>query len=121
MDVTRRRRFEAGRPLTIETVQLEWAPGRRSAGRDQGHRYCHTEQVHLSGADPEGLFPCILGTKVLGGRRCRAGVQVPEDGRSRDPALTPECREFANPCVAQNHLCTAISRHSGQRLDAGWQ
>ena len=61
MDVKAAVAFEAGKPLTIETVQLEGPQAGEVLVEIKATGVCHTDAFTLSGADPEGLFPAILG------------------------------------------------------------
>ncbi len=61
MDVRAAVAFEAGKPLTIETVQLEGPKAGEVLIEVKATGICHTDKYTLSGADSEGLFPCILG------------------------------------------------------------
>ena len=67
--------FEAGKPLVIETVELEGPKAGEVLVEIKATGICHTDEFTLSGADPEGLFPAILGHEG-------AGVVV-EVGRGR--------------------------------------
>lgn len=65
MDVRAAVAFEAGKPLVIETVQLD-GPKEEVLVELKATGICHTDHFTLSGADPEGLFPCILGHEGAG-------------------------------------------------------
>ena len=79
---------EAGKPLTIETVDLEGPRAGEVLVEIKATGICHTDEFTLSGADPEGLFPAILGHEGAGiVVEVGPGVTSAEEGRSRDPAL----------------------------------
>ena len=61
MDVKAAVAFQAGKPLSIETVQLEGPRDGEVLVEIMATGICHTDEFTLSGADPEGLFPAILG------------------------------------------------------------
>ena len=64
MDVRAAVAHKAGAPLSIETVQLEGPRAGEVLVEIKATGICHTDEFTLSGADPEGLFPSILGTKA---------------------------------------------------------
>ena len=66
MDVRAAVAFEAGKPLEIETVQLEGPKVGEVLVEIKATGLCHTDKYTLSGADPEGLFPAILGHEGAG-------------------------------------------------------
>ena len=66
MDVRAAVAFEAGSPLTIETVQLEGPKAGEVLVEIKATGICHTDAFTLSGADPEGIFPAILGHEGAG-------------------------------------------------------
>ncbi|MBL7238430.1 MAG: alcohol dehydrogenase catalytic domain-containing protein, partial [Komagataeibacter hansenii] len=66
MDVRAAVAFEAGKPLEIETVQLEGPREGEVLVEIKATGLCHTDKFTLSGADPEGLFPAILGHEGAG-------------------------------------------------------
>src|SRR6201987_3645922 len=57
---------EAGKPLSLETVDLEGPKAGEVLVEIKATGICHTDKYTLSGADPEGLFPCILGHEGAG-------------------------------------------------------
>ena len=77
--------FEPGKPLEIEEVDVEGPKTGEVLLRIVATGVCHTDEFTLSGADPEGLFPCILGHE--GG----AGVTTVEAGDHVIPLYVPEC------------------------------
>src|SRR5690606_893075 len=78
---------------------------------------CHTDEFTLSGADPEGLFPAILGHEGAGiVVEVGAGVSSLRKGDHVIPLYTPECRQCPS-CLSQKaNLCTAIRSTQGQGL-----
>ncbi|NJM78363.1 MAG: alcohol dehydrogenase catalytic domain-containing protein, partial [Acaryochloridaceae cyanobacterium RU_4_10] len=93
MDVKAAIALEAGQPLVIETVQLEGPRAGEVLIEIKATGVCHTDAFTLSGADPEGLFPTILGHEGAG-VVVEVGPEVKsrESGRSCNSALYPECR-----------------------------
>jgi S-(hydroxymethyl)glutathione dehydrogenase/alcohol dehydrogenase len=78
---------------------------------------CHTDEFTLSGADPEGLFPSILGHEGAGvvvdiGR----GVTSVKKRDHVIPLYTPECRQCPSCLSRKTNLCTAIRATQGQGL-----
>ncbi len=94
MDVRAAVAIAAGKPLEITTVQLEGPRAGEVLVEIKATGVCHTDEVTLSGADPEGLFPAILGHEGAGivvdvGR----GVTSVKKGDHVIPLYTPECRQ----------------------------
>ena len=88
MDVRAAVAFEAGKPLRIETVQLDGPKAGEVLIEVKATGICHTDKYTLSGADPEGLFPSILGHEGAGVVvDVGAGRALAEEGRSRHSAL----------------------------------
>ena len=80
--------WEAGKPLTVETVRLEGPRAGEVLVEVMATGVCHTDAYTLSGLDSEGKFPAILGHEGAGiVREVGAGVTTPQGGRPRDPAL----------------------------------
>src|SRR5665213_3441441 len=106
---------EAGKPLTIETVNLDGPRDGEVLVEIKATGICHTDAYTLSGADPEGLFPAILGHEGAGivvdvGR----GVTTVKKGDHVIPLYTPECR-VCKSCLSQKtNLCTAIRATQGK-------
>ena len=105
----------AGQPLQVETVDL--------AGPRQGEvlveikatGICHTDAYTLSGADPEGLFPAILGHEGAGiVREVGAVVTTLKPGDHVIPLYTPECRQCKFCLSGKTNLCGAIRDTQGQ-------
>ena len=79
---------EAGKPLSLETVDLDGPRAGEVLVEIKATGICHTDEYTLSGADPEGIFPAILGHEGAGiVVDDRPGVTTLEEGRSRHPAL----------------------------------
>ena len=105
---------EAGKPLSLETVDLDGPRAGEVLVEIKATGICHTDEYTLSGADPEGIFPAILGHEG-------AGVVVddrsrrddPEEGRPRHPALhagMPAVRILPQP---QDQPVRGDPRHPG--------
>lgn len=109
--------FEAGKPLEIVEVDL--------AGPRQGEvlieimatGICHTDEFTKSGADPEGIFPAILGHEGAGiVREVGPGVTSLAVGDHVIPLYTPECRQCEYCLHPKTNLCQAIRTTQGQGL-----
>jgi S-(hydroxymethyl)glutathione dehydrogenase/alcohol dehydrogenase len=108
--------WEAGKPLTIETISIEGPRGRGARGGD-GTGVCHTDAYTLSGLDSEGKFPAILGHEGAGiVREVGAGVTTLKPGDHVIPLYTPECRSCKSCLSRRTNLCTAIRATQGQGL-----
>ena len=110
---------KAGEPLTIETVQLDGPKDGEVLVEIKATGICHTDAFTLSGADPEGLFPAILGHEGAGivvdvGR----GVTSLKKGDHVIPLYTPECRQCEYCLSGKTNLCVAIRAHTRPRRDA---
>src|SRR6202795_1924111 len=85
--------FAAGKPLEIESVDLEGPRAGEVLVEIKATGICHTDAFTLSGEDPEGLFPAILGHEGAGiVREVGAGVTSVKAGDHVIPLYTPECR-----------------------------
>ena len=94
MDVKAAVAFSSGQPLSIETVQLEAPQPGEVLIEIKATGVCHTDAYTLSGADPEGLFPTILGHEGAGiVAEVGEGVKSLKPGDKVIPLYTPECRE----------------------------
>jgi S-(hydroxymethyl)glutathione dehydrogenase/alcohol dehydrogenase len=107
--------LEAGKPLSIETVDLEGPRAGEVLVEIKSTGICHTDEFTLSGADPEGLFPAILGHEGAGvvvdvGK----GVTSVKKGDHVIPLYTPECRECSYCTSGRTNLCQAIRETQGQ-------
>ena len=115
MDVRAAVAFEAGKPLSIETVQLEGPKAGEVLVELEATGICHTDKYTLSGADPEGLFPAILGHEGAGVVvDVGPGVKGLKKGDHVIPLYTPECRECKSCTSHKTNLCTAIRATQGK-------
>ena len=115
MDVRAAVALEAGRPLEIMTVQLEGPKTGEVLVEIKATGVCHTDDFTLSGADPEGLFPAILGHEGAGVvADVGPGVTSVKKGDHVIPLYTPECRECPSCLSRKTNLCTAIRATQGQ-------
>jgi S-(hydroxymethyl)glutathione dehydrogenase / alcohol dehydrogenase len=117
MDVRAAVAVEAGKPLTIETVQLEGPKAGEVLVEIKATGICHTDKYTLSGADPEGLFPAILGHEGAGiVVDVGPGVRHLKKGDHVIPLYTPECRECKSCTSHKTNLCTSIRATQGKGL-----
>jgi S-(hydroxymethyl)glutathione dehydrogenase/alcohol dehydrogenase len=108
---------EAGQPLSIETIQVDGPREGEVMVEIKATGVCHTDAFTLSGADPEGLFPSVLGHEG-------AGVVVDTGpgvtSVSKDdhviPLYTPECRQCEYCTSGKTNLCQAVRGTQGQGL-----
>jgi len=108
---------EAGKPLEIEEVDLEGPKAGEVLVELKATGVCHTDAFTLSGDDPEGLFPSILGHEGAGiVREVGPGVRSVEEGDHVIPLYTPECRECEFCLSPKTNLCGAIRATQGQGL-----
>jgi S-(hydroxymethyl)glutathione dehydrogenase/alcohol dehydrogenase len=109
--------YEAGKPLVIETVDLEGPKAGEVLIEIKATGVCHTDAFTLSGADPEGLFPAILGHEGAGVVvEVGAGVTSLKKGDHVIPLYTPECRQCEYCLSQKTNLCQAIRSTQGQGL-----
>ena len=109
--------FQAGAPLSIETVDLEGPKAGEVLVEIKATGVCHTDAYTLSGADAEGLFPTILGHEGAGVViEVGAGVKSLKKGDHVIPLYTPECRECEYCLNPKTNLCQAIRSTQGQGL-----
>ena len=107
----------AGAPLSIETVDLEGPRAGEVLVEIKATGVCHTDEFTLSGADPEGLFPAILGHEGAGVvLEVGAGVTTLKPGDHVIPLYTPECRQCKSCLSRRTNLCTSIRATQGQGL-----
>jgi S-(hydroxymethyl)glutathione dehydrogenase / alcohol dehydrogenase len=117
MDVRAAIAVEAGKPLTIETVQLDGPKAGEVLVEIKATGICHTDKYTLSGADPEGLFPAILGHEGAGVVvEVGSGVKSLKKGDHVIPLYTPECRECKSCTSRKTNLCTQIRATQGKGL-----
>ena len=106
---------EAGKPLVIEEVDLEGPKGNEVLVEIKATGICHTDAFTLSGDDPEGVFPAILGHEGAG-----VVVDVGKDVTSVQPGdhviplYTPECRQCEYCTSGKTNLCQAIRETQGR-------
>ena len=115
MDVRAAVAHEAGKPLTVETVQLDGPGDDEVLVEVKATGICHTDEFTLSGADPEGLFPSILGHEGAGvvvdvGKNVTSVAK----GDHVIPLYIPECRQCKSCLSGKTNLCTAIRATQGQ-------
>ena len=107
----------AGEPLEVDTVQLDGPREGEVMVEIKATGVCHTDEYTLSGSDPEGLFPAILGHEGAG-----VVVEVGKDvvglsvGDHVIPLYTPECRQCKFCTSGKTNLCGAIRATQGQGL-----
>ena len=115
MDVRAAVAMEAGKPLEVMTVQLDGPKAGEVLVEIKATGICHTDDFTLSGADPEGLFPAILGHEGAGVVvDVGSGVTSVKAGDHVIPLYTPECRECPSCLSRKTNLCTAIRATQGQ-------
>ncbi len=109
--------FAAGKPLEITEVNLEGPRDGEVLVEVKATGICHTDEFTLSGSDPEGVFPAILGHEGAGvvvdvGK----GVTSVQKGDHVIPLYTPECRQCPSCLSRKTNLCTAIRATQGKGL-----
>ncbi len=106
---------KAGEPLSIETVTLDGPRAGEVMVEIKATGVCHTDDFTLSGADPEGLFPAILGHEGAGVVvEVGAGVASVAAGDHVIPLYTPECRQCDYCLSGRTNLCQAIRETQGR-------
>ncbi len=109
--------LEAGKPLEVMEVNLEGPKAGEVLIEIKATGICHTDDFTRSGADPEGLFPAILGHEGAGVvLEVGEGVTTLKPGDHVIPLYTPECRQCASCLSGKTNLCTAIRATQGQGL-----
>ena len=107
----------AGKPLEVTTVNLEGPRAFEVLVEVKATGICHTDEFTLSGADPEGLFPAILGHEGAGiVVEVGPGVTTLKPGDHVIPLYTPECRSCEYCLNPKTNLCQAIRSTQGQGL-----
>ena len=107
--------FEAGKPLTIETINLEGPKAGEVMVEIKATGVCHTDAYTLSGADPEGLFLSILGHEGAGVVvEVGHGVTHLKPGDHVIPLYVPECRQCEYCLSMKTNLCQAIRTTQGR-------
>ena len=109
--------FEVGKPLEIVDIDLEPPKAGEVLVELKATGICHTDEFTLSGADPEGIFPTILGHEGAGiVQEVGAGVTSVKAGDHVIPLYTPECRQCEYCLNPKTNLCQAIRTTQGQGL-----
>ncbi|MGO9061361.1 MAG: S-(hydroxymethyl)glutathione dehydrogenase/class III alcohol dehydrogenase [Candidatus Binataceae bacterium] len=106
---------KAGAPLEITEVDLEGPRSGEVLVEIKATGVCHTDAYTLSGADPEGLFPCIMGHEGAGVvAETGPNVTTLKPGDHVIPLYTPECRNCPSCLSGRTNLCTAIRETQGR-------
>src|SRR5918996_153243 len=109
--------LEKAKPLQVMDVDLDGPKAGEVLVEVKATGICHTDEFTLSGADPEGLFPAILGHEGAGVVvDVGAGVTSVKKGDHVIPLYTPECRECPSCRSRKTNLCTKIRATQGQGL-----
>ncbi|RYE85338.1 MAG: S-(hydroxymethyl)glutathione dehydrogenase, partial [Hyphomicrobiales bacterium] len=109
--------WEAGKPLTIETIEIGGPKAGEVLVEVMATGICHTDAYTLSGLDSEGKFPAILGHEGAGiVREVGKGVTSVKPGDHVIPLYTPECRQCKSCLSGKTNLCTAIRATQGKGL-----
>ncbi len=109
--------LEAGKPLELMEVNLEGPKAGEVLVEIKATGICHTDEFTRSGADPEGIFPAILGHEGAGVvLEVGPGVTSLKPGDHVIPLYTPECRECEYCLNPKTNLCQAIRSTQGQGL-----
>jgi S-(hydroxymethyl)glutathione dehydrogenase/alcohol dehydrogenase len=109
--------LEAGKPLSIETIDLQGPKAGEVLVELKATGICHTDEYTLSGKDSEGLFPCILGHEGAGVVvEVGDGVKSLSVGDHVIPLYTPECRQCEYCLNPKTNLCQAIRATQGKGL-----
>jgi len=115
MDVRAAIAYQAGKPLEIDTVQLDGPRDGEVLVEIKATGVCHTDAFTLSGADPEGLFPAILGHEGAGVVvETGPGVRSLKAGDHVIPLYIPECRQCKSCLSGKTNLCTSIRDTQGR-------
>lgn len=109
--------YQAGKPLSVEMVDLAGPKAGEVLVEIKATGVCHTDAFTLSGDDPEGLFPAILGHEGAGiVVEVGAGVTSLKAGDHVIPLYTPECRQCEYCLSQKTNLCQAIRSTQGKGL-----
>ena len=112
--------LQAGQPLEVMDVELAGPRAGEVMVEIKATGICHTDEFTLSGSDPEGLFPAILGHEGAGVVvEVGPGVTSVKPGDHVIPLYTPECRQCPSCLSQKTNLCTAIRATQGQGLKQG--
>ena len=109
--------LEAGKPLTIDEIEVDGPREGEVLVEIMATGICHTDEFTLSGADPEGIFPAVLGHEGAGiVREVGPGVKSLKPGDHVIPLYTPECRECEYCLHPKTNLCQSIRTTQGRGL-----
>ena len=109
--------FEAGQPLTVDEIEVDGPREGEVLVEVMATGICHTDEFTLSGADPEGIFPAVLGHEGAGiVREVGPGVKSLGPGDHVIPLYTPECRECEYCLHPKTNLCQSIRATQGRGL-----
>jgi S-(hydroxymethyl)glutathione dehydrogenase/alcohol dehydrogenase len=109
--------WEAGKPLAIEEIDLAGPKAGEVLVRIVATGVCHTDAYTLSGKDPEGIFPAILGHEGGGiVEEVGAGVTSVQPGDHVIPLYVPECGECKYCKSGKTNLCQAVRATQGKGL-----
>jgi S-(hydroxymethyl)glutathione dehydrogenase/alcohol dehydrogenase len=107
--------FKPQQPLQVVDLEIEHPREGEVLVEIKATGVCHTDAYTLSGADPEGLFPAILGHEGAGiVREVGPGVMTLKAGDHVIPLYTPECRQCKTCLSRRSNLCTAIRATQGK-------
>ncbi len=107
----------AGKPLEVMEIEVQGPKAGEVLVEIKATGICHTDAYTLSGADPEGLFPSILGHEGAGiVLEVGPGVTSLKPGDHVIPLYTPECRQCKSCLSGKTNLCTAIRATQGKGL-----
>ncbi|HEY3583420.1 MAG TPA: S-(hydroxymethyl)glutathione dehydrogenase/class III alcohol dehydrogenase [Casimicrobiaceae bacterium] len=107
--------YEPGQPLVVDDVELQGPKAGEVLVEIRATGVCHTDEFTRSGADPEGLFPAILGHEGAGVVvDVGPGVATLRKGDHVIPLYTPECRQCEACLSRKTNLCTAIRATQGK-------
>jgi S-(hydroxymethyl)glutathione dehydrogenase/alcohol dehydrogenase len=115
MDVRAAIAYEPGKPLVVDTVQLDGPKAGEVLVEIKATGICHTDEFTRSGADPEGLFPAIFGHEGAGiVVDVGPGVSTLKKGDHVIPLYIPECRQCKACLSRKTNLCTSIRTTQGK-------
>jgi S-(hydroxymethyl)glutathione dehydrogenase/alcohol dehydrogenase len=107
--------MKAGQPLEVVTLDLDGPKAGEVLVELKATGLCHTDEFTRSGADPEGIFPCIFGHEGAGiVVDVGPGVTSVKKGDHVIPLYTPECRQCKSCLSRKTNLCTAIRATQGK-------
>jgi S-(hydroxymethyl)glutathione dehydrogenase / alcohol dehydrogenase len=109
--------LEAGKPLSVEMIEVQGPKAGEVLVELKATGICHTDEYTLSGKDSEGLFPCVLGHEGAGVVvEVGPGVTSLAVGDHVIPLYTPECRQCDYCLNPKTNLCQAIRATQGKGL-----